>query len=321
MWREAVVLVGVLSALMAAVMALVANDLKRVLAYSTVSQLGYMVFAVGAGGIFASQFHLMSHSIFKALLFLSAGAVIHSAGTRDMREMGGLGVQMPLVRATFLVGALALMGIPIFNGFWSKELVLESGLEFGVEHGMTWAYAVMVCVAGLTALYSVRCLWLVFYGSRRNAKVVHDAGTAMRIALIPLAVGTVTSWLLAEPFLRLLAAVPSFHGLLGESGSGWEKLLEVINTPGTLLALAVIGMGLLAWQVRISFSWFSQGLKGISRAAADGFGFEAFNRWVVRGILSGAEILRGTQTGMLNWNIVGLVTAFVIVLLVLFLGG
>ncbi len=91
MWREAVVVVGMLSALMAALMALVANDLKRVLAYSTVSQLGYMVFAVGAGGVFASQFHLFSHSIFKALLFLSAGAVIHSVGTRDMREMGGLG--------------------------------------------------------------------------------------------------------------------------------------------------------------------------------------------------------------------------------------
>ncbi len=91
--------VGMLSAFLSAVMALVATDLKRVLAYSTVSQLGYMVYAVGAGGIFASQFHLFSHSVFKALLFLGAGAVIHSVGTRDMREMGGLGKQMPVVRA------------------------------------------------------------------------------------------------------------------------------------------------------------------------------------------------------------------------------
>ena len=90
-WREAVMLVGMISAFMAALMALAASDLKRVLAYSTVSQLGYMVFAVGAGGVFASQFHLFSHSIFKALLFLAAGAVIHSVGTRDMRQMGGLG--------------------------------------------------------------------------------------------------------------------------------------------------------------------------------------------------------------------------------------
>ncbi len=137
-WREAVVVVGMLSALLAAVMALVANDLKRVLAYSTVSQLGYMVYAVGAGGVFASQFHLMSHSVFKALLFLGAGAVIHSVGTRDMREMGGLGKQMPLVRAVFLIGALALMGIPVFNGFWSKELILEvrADLWRGTRHDM-----------------------------------------------------------------------------------------------------------------------------------------------------------------------------------------
>ncbi len=130
-WREAVMLVGMISALMAAVMALVATDLKRVLAYSTVSQLGYMVYAVGAGGLFASQFHLLSHAIFKALLFLSAGAVIHAVGTRDMREMGGLGKQMPVVRAVFVIGALALAGIPILNGFWSKELVLEAGLSGG----------------------------------------------------------------------------------------------------------------------------------------------------------------------------------------------
>ncbi len=321
MWREAVVVVGMLSALMAAVMALVANDLKRVLAYSTVSQLGYMVFAVGAGGIFASQFHLMSHAIFKALLFLSAGAVIHSVGTRDMRDMGGLGKQMPLVRAVFVIGALALMGIPVLNGFWSKELVLESGLTFGMEHGMLWAYTVMVLVAGLTALYTARCLWMVFYGPRRGEQHVHDAGPAMRVALIPLAVGTLTSWLLADPFLRLLETVPSFHGLLGEVETGWELLLEVIKTPATLLALAVIGLGLLTWQVRKNLEWLSQGLKGFAKAATDSFGFEAINREVVHGIQSGAETLRGTQTGILSWNIVGLVAGFVIVLIVLILGG
>ncbi|MDD1751280.1 MAG: NADH-quinone oxidoreductase subunit L [Methanothrix sp.] len=320
-WREAVIVVGMLSAFLAAVMALVANDLKRVLAYSTVSQLGYMVFAVGAGGVFASQFHLMSHSIFKALLFLSAGAVIHSIGTRDMREMGGLGKQMPLVRAVFLIGALALMGIPVLNGFWSKELVLESGLTFGTEHGMVWAYGVMVLVAGLTALYTARCLWMVFYGPRRSEQHVHDAGPAMRVALIPLAVGTLMSWLLADPFLRLLETVPSFHRLLGKAESGWELLLEVIKAPATLLALAVIGLGLLTWRVRKNFGWLSQGLKGIGKAAADGFGFEAINRGIVQGFQSGAETLRGTQTGMLSWNIVGLVAGFVIVLMVLILGG
>ena len=98
--REAVMVVGMLSALLAAIMALVSNDLKRVLAYSTVSQLGYMVYAVGAGSVFASQFHLFSHSIFKALLFLAAGAVIHSIGTRDMTAMGGVGKNLPFVQAS-----------------------------------------------------------------------------------------------------------------------------------------------------------------------------------------------------------------------------
>src|SRR5512141_2266758 len=119
-----------------------------------------MVFAVGAGGVFASPFHLLSHSIFKALLFLSAGAVIHSVGTRDMRKMGGLGKQMPVVRAVFVIGALALAGIPILNGFWSKELVLESGLA----GGPAWMFGVMVFSAGLTALYTFRCVSMVFYG-------------------------------------------------------------------------------------------------------------------------------------------------------------
>ena len=139
-WKTAVVAVGLLSALLAAVMALVADDLKRTLAYSTISQLGYMVFGVGVGAIVASQFHLLSHSVFKALLFLGAGAVIHIVGTRDMRQMGGLGRSMPFVRAVFIIGALALAGLPIANGFFSKELVLEEGLA----HGPFWAYLGMV---------------------------------------------------------------------------------------------------------------------------------------------------------------------------------
>jgi len=122
-WRTAVILVGLVSALIASLSALVATDLKRVLAYSTVSQLGYMVYAIGAGSVLASQYHLLNHAFFKALLFLAAGSVIHSVGTRDLRRMGGLGGRMPFVRNVFIIGALALAGVPILNGFWSKELV------------------------------------------------------------------------------------------------------------------------------------------------------------------------------------------------------
>lgn len=120
-WTTAVVCVGAISALIAGIMALVATDLKRTLAYSTISQLGYMMYAMGVGGVFAGSTHLFSHAIFKALLFLTAGAVIHSVGTRDMTKMGGLGKKMPLVRNVFVIGSLALAGIPFLNGFWSKE--------------------------------------------------------------------------------------------------------------------------------------------------------------------------------------------------------
>ncbi len=159
-WSIAVMTVGVLSALLAGLMALAANDIKRVLAYSTISQLGYMFYAVGTGAIFASQFHLFSHAIFKALLFLSAGAVITALGTRDLRQMGGLGKQMPFLRIMFVIGALGLMGLPIANGFFSKELILESGLEAGPLA----FYLIMLFSAGVTALYTVRLLYLIFWG-------------------------------------------------------------------------------------------------------------------------------------------------------------
>ncbi len=159
-WKTAVLTIGMLTALLAASMAVVANDLKRVLAYSTVSQLGYMVYAIGVGGVFASQFHLMSHSVFKALLFLAAGAVIHSVGTRDMRQMGGLRKKMPVTSVVFMIGAAALAGLPIFNGFWSKELVLEVGLH----EGPMWAYLGVLLGAGITAFYTFRMVYMVFFG-------------------------------------------------------------------------------------------------------------------------------------------------------------
>ncbi len=314
-WREAVMICGMLSALLAAVMAIVATDLKRVLAYSTVSQLGYMVYAVGAGGVFASQFHLLSHSVFKALLFLGAGAVIHAVGTRDMRQMGGLGSKMPLVRAVFVIGSLALAGIPIFNGFWSKELILEAGL-----HGNpVWLYGLMVLVAGLTAFYTWRMVTMVFYGQPQAGQHVHDAGAAMKTALIPLAAGTLTTWLLAGPFGALLEASLPAHGIVVHSTL--EVVEEVITAPATYLALAVVALGLLAGWQRERLSGVGQALGGLGRAAADSFGFEAVNRAVVSGTQRLAEGLRATQPGLLNWNIFAVLLALIVLLASLVLGG
>jgi NADH-quinone oxidoreductase subunit L len=314
-WTTAVIVVGMLSALLAAVMALVATDLKRVLAYSTISQLGYMVYAIGAGGILAAQFHLFSHAIFKALLFLAAGAVIHALGTRDMRLMGGVGHQMPQVRAIFIMGALALGGLPFLNGFWSKELVLEAGLA----GGPVWAYIIMVLVAGLTALYTFRCVWMVFFGAPRSHLHGHEAPLAMRAALYPLALGTLTSWLLVGPFSHLLESSLPLHKI--HSDSTLAFLLEVLSAPATRLVLAVIILGLAAWWWRIHLVWLSNRLGRLDRLAQNSFGFESINSGVVHVLQRSAEGLRATHTGLLNWNILAIITALAIVLAILAWGA
>ena len=314
-WTEAVMLVGLVTALMAAIMAVVSNDLKRVLAYSTVSQLGYMVYAVGTGVVFASQFHLLSHSVFKALLFLGAGAVIHSVGTRDMREMGGLGKKMPFTRVVFIIGALALAGLPILNGFWSKELILEAGLKYSP----IWMYILMLVGAGITAFYTFRMVWMVFYGKPKAEGHIHDAGKAMKVALAPLALGALTTWLLAGPFSKILGTdILPYHNIHAEST--WEILGEVISLP-TLVALGVVALGLIAWWQRDKLGGLGKALGWLGKAAAASFGFEAINRGVVKGTQGASNGLSVTQTGLLNWNVLGIVVALVILFAVLALGA
>ncbi|HZQ08357.1 MAG TPA: NADH-quinone oxidoreductase subunit L [Anaerolineae bacterium] len=161
---EIVAIIGVLTAFIAATIALVQNDLKRVLAYSTVSQLGYMFFALGVGAFGAGIFHLMTHAFFKALLFLAAGAVMHAMNDIiDMRRLGGLRKIMPITFWTFLIGALALSGFPLFSGFFSKDEILESGYT----HGQLLLWVVGLVTALLTALYIFRAVILTFGGTPR----------------------------------------------------------------------------------------------------------------------------------------------------------
>jgi NADH-quinone oxidoreductase subunit L len=318
-WSLSVVAVGVVSAFIAATMAAVANDLKRVLAWSTVSQLGFMVYAIGTGAVFQSQFHLLSHSVFKALLFLGAGAVIHSLGTRDMREMGGLSRKMPLTCAVFVIGALALAGIPPVNGFWSKEMVLESGLA----HGPLWASIVMLVTVGITALYTLRCVWMVFF-ARAKDRHVHEAGPAMKTALIPLAVGTVLTWLLAGPFQGLLSRTLPLHFPAAESGglaATWAIAAEVLAAPSTWLALGVVAVGAALWAGRAPFMKIGARLRPIRRAAEAGYGFEAVNRGIVKAVQGTGEGLRVTQSGLLNWNVAAIVMAVIVVLCAVWLGA
>lgn len=315
-WTMSVMIVGMLSALMAAIMALVANDLKRVLAYSTVSQLGYMVYAVGAGGVLASQFHLLSHSIFKALLFLAAGAVIHSVGTRDMREMGGLGRKLPFARVVFIIGSLALAGIPIFNGFWSKELILEAGLEAG---NPIWIYIIMLLVAGLTALYTTRCVWMVFYGESNEELSIHPLGRNMKIALAPLAFGALTTWLLIGPFSKMMSQSLPVHGL--HELTLVQMVEHVVSAPATWIAVAIILLGMMTWFGRESLESVQTIFKPLANIAEASFGFEGINKFIVSSSNSIGEKLRTTQTGKLNWNIFYLLVALVVVFAVLLIGA
>jgi len=158
--------IGALTALLAATMGIVATDIKRVLAYSTISQLGYMVMALGLGGYVAAIFHLFTHAFFKALLFLGSGSVNHATGTFDMRKMGGLRSSMPITWLTFLVGSLSLAGVFPLAGFWSKDEVLLDAWDHN-----RFLFAVGVLVAFMTAFYMFRAIFMTFFGEYRGGEV------------------------------------------------------------------------------------------------------------------------------------------------------
>jgi NADH-quinone oxidoreductase subunit L len=167
-------IIGLVSAVMAALVACVQTDIKRVLAYSTMSQVGYMLFAVAIGAEAAGLFHLLTHAFFKALLFLAAGSVIHALhGEQDMRRMGGLWRSMPVTGVVFLVGTLALAGIPPLAGFFSKDEIITAGLVSGPLHPL--GGVVLVLVAGLTGYYMLRGFWLVFMAPAANQEAEGEA--------------------------------------------------------------------------------------------------------------------------------------------------
>ncbi|WEK53956.1 MAG: NADH-quinone oxidoreductase subunit L [Candidatus Cohnella colombiensis] len=190
-----VAIVGAFTAIFAASIGLAQNDIKRILAYSTVSQLGYMMLALGVGSMTGAMFHLFTHAFFKALLFLGAGSVIHAVHTQDIREMGGLGRSMKITAWTFGIGALALSGIPPFSGFWSKDAVLAAALD-----KQPILFVVGVIAAFFTALYMARLFFLVFAGKPKQDQHAKESPAVMTIPLVILAILAVTAGFVETPF-------------------------------------------------------------------------------------------------------------------------
>ena len=199
-----VAVVGAFTAILAATIALVQNDIKRVLAYSTVSQLGYMFLALGVGAYWVAIFHLFTHAFFKALLFLGSGSVIHAVGgEQDMRRMGALKDKIPITHWTMFVGSVAIAGIPGFAGFFSKDEILWQAYSSPLGSRLLWF--VGLATAGLTAFYMWRLMNLTFYGKSRvapeTARHIHESPASMTVPLTLLAAGSVLAGWLGTPKL------------------------------------------------------------------------------------------------------------------------
>jgi NADH-ubiquinone oxidoreductase chain 5 len=200
-----ITLVGALTAFFAATAGILQNDIKRVIAYSTCSQLGYMVFACGLSNYSTGLFHLINHGFFKALLFLSAGAVIHAlADEQDMRRMGGLYKVLPFIYTMFLIGSLSLMGFPFLTGFYSKDVILELAFSTYTIHGL-FAYWLGTISAFFTAFYSFRLIFLTFLSKtrafKRHIEDIHEIDVYMGIPLSILAIGSIFIGFLLKDFI------------------------------------------------------------------------------------------------------------------------
>ncbi len=229
--------VGALTALFAAGGAVAQRDIKRVLAYSTISQLGYMFMAVGVAGYVAGLFHLVTHAVFKALLFLGAGSVIHAmAGRQDMDRMGGLRSRLPVTHGVMLLATLAIAGIPPLAGFWSKDEILATLFYAGGYYMLLWGIGLVTAL--ITAFYMTRQYLLVFSGAPRWEEGVepHESPRTMTVPLVVLGVLTVLIGLINTPFRLTFEHFldPVLHGL---------KVAHAPDDPLLLSALALISVG------------------------------------------------------------------------------
>ena len=252
-----VAVVGAATALFAATMALVQNDIKRVLAYSTISQLGYMFLGCGVAAYSAGIFHLVTHAFFKALLFLAAGSVIHAiGGEQDLRKMGGLWKTLPVTFAVTTAGVLAIAGIFPFAGFFSKDAILYAAYVQGTSGRILWFVGLVTAL--LTSFYMFRLWYLAFLGKSRGENEHHHATPwSMLVPIVILGLLSICGgWIGIERFAAFLA--PSIGARTAEAGS---PSLELI------LSIAAVGVALLGWFV--AYLFYKQGSERPAKLAAD----------------------------------------------------
>ncbi len=323
--------VGAGTALLAAILACAQDDIKRVLAYSTVSQLGYMMTAIGAGFATAGFFHLLTHGVFKALLFLGAGAVIHAVHSNDLPQMGGLARRMPQTAIIFLVGTLSLAGIPLFGGFLSKEEILGAVWA----GGMTGPFVILLVVAFLTAFYMFRVVFLAFFATP-PAHDTHPHDPPMTMAL-PLWILAVLSFGIGLYFTVAGPALPFGPAEAEFQGPTWLMPIAVGSAVGGILLAwltyqrRIIDAGALAracgplryaamrrfWIDDVIEAAYGVVLLGFSRAIG------WFDRYVIDGVLNvvsawtltSGEDLRTMQTGRVQDYVYGVAVGLMILLL------
>ena len=297
--------IGAFTALLAATLACVQRDIKRVLAYSTVSQLGYMMAAIGAGFAGAGFLHLLTHGVFKALLFLAAGAVIHAVGTNDIFAMGGLARRMPQTFTVFLIGTLSLAGIPFFAGFFSKEEILGAAWE----GGLTVPFAMLVAAAFLTAFYMFRVVFIAFLGASAAATASAGHGSAhgsphgsqdLDHAHDAPGIMTLPLWVLALLALVIGVGFAFSHPEAEFVAPAWLTPIAVgVAVGGIVLAAVVYALG---W---VSPEWLFRRFALVGEAAMERFWLDDFFALVYRaGILGVARIVgwvdRYIVDGVLN---------------------
>ncbi len=293
-----VIVIGSLTALLMGLIGIVQNDIKRVVAYSTLSQLGYMTVALGASAYGAAIFHLMTHAFFKALLFLAAGSVIIGMHhEQDIRKMGGLKKYMPITYWTSLIGSLALIGFPGFSGFFSKDAIIEA-VHASTIPGAGFAYICVLLGVFITAFYSFRMFFLVFHGKERmddhTREHLHESPSVVTTPLILLAIPsvilgalTIGSMLFGEYFGNAIQ-VAKEHDVLAKVGEHYHGPLNFVlhgfKTPPLYLALAGV---LAAWFIYLRkpeiAQWFADKFGFVHRLLDNKYGFDDFNQAVFAG--------------------------------------